>query len=83
MKKYNPLVIDKSSPTFVNDEGVKWWAIDMGKEEYGQAYYVEKSDGERQYVVVKDHEIIYVETNTLESLAWWFTTQELLVTHGN
>lgn len=78
MKLYNPLSISLDKPSFINDEGVKWYAVDVGDRKYGTAFYVVKPDGNRSYVVIKNDKPVYIESFSLEQLMYWYTQQELM-----
>jgi hypothetical protein len=77
--KFSPMVLDraKDAPAFVNDEGTKWWAIDVGDPLFGQSFLAETLSGEVSYIVIKGSGPVYL-TGGLEQLCCWFTMQELL-----
>ena len=76
LQRHNPLALP-AEPDFTNDLGVKWWGIDIGQAVDGTAVYVVVPDGNRDYLILKDDEIIF-GTKNLEALAYHFTVLELV-----
>ena len=80
LQRHNPFGLPKE-PDFINDVGVKWWGINIGDQTYGTAVYVEAPNGDSDYLIIKDGEIIY-GTKGVEALAWRFTILEKLRSDG-
>ncbi|WP_152467710.1 hypothetical protein [Gordonia terrae] len=76
LKRHNPFALP-SEPDFTNEIGVKWWGINAGRAEDGTAVYVEAPDGDRDYLILKDGEVLY-GTKSLEALFYRFTVLEHL-----
>ncbi len=67
-----PLPWLQRAPDLVNEQGVKWWAIDL--RDGVDIYLAELPDGERTYVVIDGGEVVH-ETPALDSAG---TRAELL-----
>ena len=72
---YNPLSLNikTDEPTFVNEDGVKWWAISIGSHlnedgndiQDGVVYRVLRPDGFEAYLVIHNDAVVF-ETGNLE-----------------
>lgn len=69
MKKH--CIFDLGEPSFVNDEGVKWWLVaDDSEMPRVKGYLVEVPENIRDYVIVDhDKEAVVYTTKKFESLA--------------
>jgi hypothetical protein len=74
--RHNPLTLPKE-PDWTNDQGTKWWGLDVGDPTDGSAAYVEAANGGRMYVILDEGGVIY-ETKSLEGLCFEFDKLRIL-----
>ena len=74
LKIYNPLSldIDKDEPTFVNEQGVKWWLVSRGsymsdtqESDPETLWRVKPQNSNGAYVVMSGNDVVY-NTSKLE-----------------
>lgn len=77
---HNALAInDSTPPDFVNEIGVKWWQLNIGKKKDGTAFLVDKN-GDQEYVLIRDGQPVRA-TKNFEQLCYYFTELELVRKH--
>ena len=79
LQRHNALILDTNTPDFINEEGVKWWGLDIGDPQDGVAVRIDLPDGTATYGVLKDIGVVYT-TKNLEQLMYKFTEYELIRT---
>lgn len=75
MRLYNPFLLDteKDEPTFVNEEGTKWWLVARGSHlsktrdsDPETAWRVKLKEGHEAYVVMNGQDVVF-DTSNLEN----------------
>lgn len=70
LQRHNPFDLPSESD-WTNEQGTKWWGLDIGVPTDGIAAYVEAPNGERMYVILDEGGVFY-ETSSLEALCFKF-----------
>lgn len=79
LKRHNVFSLP-DEPDWTNSDGVKWWGLDIGDPQDGQAVYVEFPNGDAKYAILTEkHGIIY-DTNLLENILFEFDKYKLIRT---
>lgn len=77
LKRHSPLSLDHDKPDWVNEQGVRWWGLDVGEPQDGIAFRADFPNGDATFGILKDEGVIY-ETRNLEELCFKFTQLELI-----